>query len=803
MSVKLRIDKPKKYWWSSTSIWTVPGSDPTGPQGSPNVGETTFIWAKVENLGDVADEFITVKFYVGNPSTVMTPTTTTTIGTSFASIPPHSYKNVLCVVPWKPTFLNQGHECIIVECYSSLDSRNQIDTQPFNASGDPKIAQRNLHIEQVDWKKTAAVPFEFRNVPNFHSNSVILNTRLVDFSHDESAGLLRKQLPTFHDIGHQLKRSGLIPGINSCEMEPAASIHSEVKSDGGGAAMLVATFPSPPEGALTDSSGHPYGAMFITEQIEPNSKQVVGGLVHLLAASDKLKKLNFKWPDIQHPPSPAPFSIPFRPFAVNTINQTMNPDGIFVSNMGTQIIEAHLQNESKQDISNVKVYIEGTSDPGIQLEPNIQLIDTVKKNTQAILKSRANFVNAAPGLAYVSFIVSANGSDYKRIIKKIFITKIILDDATKTFSIDSGNGKLTVKFKKAIFSDNPCRCDKDKSPYVILPTAGTYTWIPNQKYTGKHGDLPFGDPCWWKILLALIALALAAGSVLVEHYGHGHVDTLIEAQGTLDESKPTAKCCDQVTITNGSSGNNTADAIAAAMAAAAGVILKIAIASDDFDFHWRGQEATQPRDPQELTLTETVVYDAQVTELPTPGKPFKIPSVDWKYTRVTNKASYEHSEKDTNKPNIHFLGAEPEIDCPTVWDRKNGPLLIRAKFLKANKKEYYTGNQLYAICWLLHEDDRKSLCIELKDDGIASDTNGNDGKYTGTVLFPNNLKQVEFNPKGFWYGIIICQDVDTTVDGTDPIKAAQTIGGTVINTVLELNMKEPCRLNHQFVVQIL
>jgi len=87
MSVKLRIDKPKKYWWSSTSIWTVPGSDPTGPQGSPNVGETTFIWAKVENLGDVADEFITVKFYVGNPSTVMTPTTTTTIGTSFASIP--------------------------------------------------------------------------------------------------------------------------------------------------------------------------------------------------------------------------------------------------------------------------------------------------------------------------------------------------------------------------------------------------------------------------------------------------------------------------------------------------------------------------------------------------------------------------------------------------------------------------------------------------------------------------------------------------------------------------------------------
>ena len=100
----------------------------------------------------------------------------------------------------------------------------------------------------------------------------------------------------------------------------------------------------------------------------------------------------------------------------------MNPDGIFTTNFGVQAINTTLSVE--KELSNVKVYIEGCSDLGVDFGYGRDVLQAPAVHDSIQLAWRADFSAARPGITYLSFIVSADGYDYKRIVKKIFVSKV-------------------------------------------------------------------------------------------------------------------------------------------------------------------------------------------------------------------------------------------------------------------------------------------------------------------------------------------------------------------------------------------
>jgi hypothetical protein len=124
------------------------------------------------------------------------------------------------------------------------------------------------------------------------------------------------------------------------------------------------------------------------------------------------------------PNATVPAAIPNRPFAICPPTNLMNLDGFFVINMGAQVIQAYVVNQSGAQLNNVRVYIEGISDPGVVLTPEVQTVGNVPGDASFPVRFRASFLTASPGVALVSFIVESDGLVFKRIIKKIFITRV-------------------------------------------------------------------------------------------------------------------------------------------------------------------------------------------------------------------------------------------------------------------------------------------------------------------------------------------------------------------------------------------
>lgn len=149
-------------WWESTAITTVPGNDPSGPQGQPVAGSPCYVWARVLNTGDTPVENATVNFYWANPSVGFDRTTATPIGTSFVSLGAPDASDVLCLTAWVPAFVNGGHECLLAEAFHpSLDPLPPGNA--FNAATDRHVAQRNVSVLAMMGAKMFSFPFEVHN----------------------------------------------------------------------------------------------------------------------------------------------------------------------------------------------------------------------------------------------------------------------------------------------------------------------------------------------------------------------------------------------------------------------------------------------------------------------------------------------------------------------------------------------------------------------------------------------------------------------------------------------------------------
>ncbi|WP_392476282.1 hypothetical protein [Nostoc sp. C110] len=144
MTVNLEIQDGNP-WWDSPNIWTVPGDNPEGAMGIPIAGKSCYVWANVVNNGTSSVENATVRFYWANPSVGFDRTTANFIGTAYVKLGSGESADVLCLTPWVPQFVNEGHECLLAEAFHpALDPLPA--TKEFNVPTDRHTAQRNISV---------------------------------------------------------------------------------------------------------------------------------------------------------------------------------------------------------------------------------------------------------------------------------------------------------------------------------------------------------------------------------------------------------------------------------------------------------------------------------------------------------------------------------------------------------------------------------------------------------------------------------------------------------------------------------
>ena len=144
MAVELQIQDGTP-WWMSPDIWTVPGNDPEGAPGTPIVGQSTYLWARVTNIGRSSVTNATVRYYWANPSVGFDRNTANFIGMSNVNLAAGETADVLCLTPWVPEYVNEGHECVLAEAFHpSLDPLPA--TAVFDVPTDRHVAQRNLSV---------------------------------------------------------------------------------------------------------------------------------------------------------------------------------------------------------------------------------------------------------------------------------------------------------------------------------------------------------------------------------------------------------------------------------------------------------------------------------------------------------------------------------------------------------------------------------------------------------------------------------------------------------------------------------
>ncbi|MFB3103632.1 MAG: hypothetical protein ACE1ZA_01785 [Pseudomonadales bacterium] len=195
MAVELEIRDGDPSWWLSPDIWTVPGNNPEGTPGTPIVGETCYLWAKVTNKGTSSVTNAVVRFYWANPSVGFDRDTANLVGSSNVNLSAGESADVLCLSPWIPEYVNNGHECVLAEAFhSSLDPLPA--TSDFNVPTDRHVAQLNLSVAQA--------------VRGFFALPIVLyNTERVEKSFAIRAyqGRLGELKPLAQQLGLDLSRS--------------------------------------------------------------------------------------------------------------------------------------------------------------------------------------------------------------------------------------------------------------------------------------------------------------------------------------------------------------------------------------------------------------------------------------------------------------------------------------------------------------------------------------------------------------------------------------------------------------------
>ena len=273
MSVLLEI-RDGNPWYLSTDVWVVPGDDPNGPPGIPIAGANAYLWARVQNNGTDRVQNATVRFYWANPSVGFDRTTANLIGSAFVSLNAGQGSEVLCLVPWVPVIVNDGHECVLAEAFHPVDP---LPASPdFNVPTDRHVAQRNLSVV-VALRAMIRFSFEIHN-PRRIPQAFTIRARQGELREIEA--LLKTIGPKFRlPKEGRLNQLGFVtelcPGENS--LGYAKPVLEQVKV--GGNSRVGATL----VGKISS------GAALIHVTQELNDKPI-GGLSVLAISDEEVKK---------------------------------------------------------------------------------------------------------------------------------------------------------------------------------------------------------------------------------------------------------------------------------------------------------------------------------------------------------------------------------------------------------------------------------------------------------------------------------------------------------------------------------
>jgi hypothetical protein len=504
-----------------------------------------------------------------------------------------------------------------------------------------------------------------------------------------------------------------------------------------------------------------------------------------------------------------------RPFATENISGLMTPDGIFVDVLGSQGINAQFLNPGSTPSAGAQVYLESVDDPKIVVTPNTYSVPALPSNATKLLTWQADFSNATPGKHYVSFMV-VQGAQSSRIIARIFVMSVGFAQATKTFTAIVPEGQMNVQFIDLVGSTAPCGCncggsggsggsgggtgsggsgcDCDSHSVMtrvakafsltstgnfnpclggFLPHHVIVVVAPNPPFPGQYGDVPFQDP-WWKIVLCIVALILAAASAIVEGVS-GSSLTVSNSTSSDGGSPGTPNCCG-FQFSEGGGPNK----VAAALAAAAAACATVAACSDARDPFRRGEDNTIPASGA-LTTAEHLKLKITYLETMQMGKPFAI-GANWTYTRETTAGSLTYSVNETQN-NVHVID-HYDITAPNVvrtYQRE--AFIVQAKFTGPGNV-LFVGAELFVQCFLIGPTGQLYKFL-LEDNGAGGhfgDATANDGIYTGGWQFlPDD--------KGIWTFIVIAQDVNDATPSMTAEQAAQIIGGMVLTHQLSITFQ--------------
>jgi hypothetical protein len=94
-----------------------------------------------------------IDFYWANPAMQIAVCVATQIGSAYADIQAGGTQDVLCLVPWIPSIVNGGHECVLAVAHSPAEAQPLPDPLPagfdFSPPAYDEIAQRNLSVVQA------------------------------------------------------------------------------------------------------------------------------------------------------------------------------------------------------------------------------------------------------------------------------------------------------------------------------------------------------------------------------------------------------------------------------------------------------------------------------------------------------------------------------------------------------------------------------------------------------------------------------------------------------------------------------
>jgi hypothetical protein len=142
-------------FWESPDILLLAGVDPAvAPAIPPALGETALaaqpntLYAHVWNFGLAQAPNVIVEFYWCDPALGIGPSSANLIGQTMLSLGARgsgrAHAVVKCPTPWVPTFVNGGHECLLVRIWD--ETSDGLGTPPWDAALNRHVAQRNIHV---------------------------------------------------------------------------------------------------------------------------------------------------------------------------------------------------------------------------------------------------------------------------------------------------------------------------------------------------------------------------------------------------------------------------------------------------------------------------------------------------------------------------------------------------------------------------------------------------------------------------------------------------------------------------------